>query len=85
MRPIDLDRGADVTRAAVNLVLAPWGGSEAWLDRYETAIRLAADLQLTVAKTVRVEPVAWLASTSAGVTRDVGAAQLSAARWLLDG
>ena len=85
MRSIDVDRGADVTRAAVNVALAPWGGAETCLDRYETAIRLATDLQLTVAKLVRLEPIAWLASTSAGATRDVGAAQLSAARWFLDG
>ena len=84
MRPIDVDRGADVTRAAVNVALAPWGGSQACLDRYETAIRLATNLQLTAAKVVRVEPIGWLASTSAGVTRDVGAAQLSVARWFLD-
>ena len=74
-----------MTRAAVN-VRSPRGAARrACLDRYETAIRLATDLQLTVAKIVRLEPIAWLASTSAGVTRDVGAAQLSAARWFLDG
>ena len=84
MRPVDLDRGADVTRAAANIALAPWGGAEACLDRYETAIRLATNLQLSVAKIVRLEPIAWLASTGAGVTRDVGAAQLSTARWFLD-
>ena len=84
MRTIDLDRSVDVTRVAVNAALAPWGGTHACLDRYETAIRLAANLQLTAAKVVRVEPIGWLASTSAGVTRDLGAAQLSLARWFLD-
>ena len=38
----------------------------------------------TFAKTVRVEPIRTIASTLAGVTRDVGAAQLSVARWFLD-
>ena len=43
-----------------------------------------ADLQLTVAKTVRLEPVRSFAATCADVTRDIGAAQLSTARWFLD-
>jgi hypothetical protein len=85
VRSIDVDRGADATRAAVNVALAPWGGAEACLDRYEAGIRLASDLQLTIAKVSRLEPIGWLASTSAGMTRDVGAAQLSVARWFLDG
>jgi hypothetical protein len=84
VRSIDFDKSADVTRAAVNVALAPWGGSQACLDRYETAIRLATNLQLTAAKVVRLEPIGWLAATSAGVTRDIGAAQLSVARWFLD-
>jgi hypothetical protein len=71
-------------RAAVKVALAPWGGSEAVLDRYEAGVRLATNLQLTFAKVVHVEPVRTVASTLAGVTRDVGAAQLSAARWFLD-
>jgi hypothetical protein len=37
-----------------------------------------------VAKVVTVEPVRSVASVCAGVTRDVGAAQLSIARWFLD-
>ena len=45
---------------------------------------MATNLQLNFAKTVRVEPIRTLASTLAGVTRDVGAAQLSVARWFLD-
>jgi hypothetical protein len=69
-----------VTRAA----LAPWGGTEAVLNRYEAGVRMASNLQLSFAKAVRVEPVRSIASTLAGVTRDVGAAQLSAARWFLD-
>jgi hypothetical protein len=71
-------------RVVAKTALAPWGGTMAVLDRYEAGIRMASDLQLNVAKTVRVEPVRTLASTLAGVTRDVGAAQLSMARWFLD-
>ena len=74
----------DLARVCVNVALAPWGGSAACLDRYETGVRLAANLQLTVARVVRVEPLRSVASTLAGVTRDVGAAQLSTARWFLD-
>jgi hypothetical protein len=79
-----MDRGAELTRVVINAALAPWGGSQAWLDRYETGIRLATNLQLGVAKVVRVEPVPTVASVCAGFTRDVGAAQLSIARWFLD-
>jgi hypothetical protein len=74
----------DLARVCVNAALAPWGGAEACLDRYEAGVRLASNLQLSVAKVVRVEPLRSVASTLAGVTRDVGAAQLSAARWFLD-
>jgi hypothetical protein len=73
-----------VIRAAAKAALAPWGGSDAVLDRYEAGVRMATNLQLTLAKAVRVEPLRTVASTLAGVTRDVGAAQLSAARWFLD-
>ncbi len=71
-------------RVVATTALVPWGGSLAVLDRYEAGIRMATHLQLNFAKTVRVEPIRTLASTLAGVTRDVGAAQLSVARWFLD-
>jgi hypothetical protein len=71
-------------RIVAKTALAPWGGSSAVLDRYEAGIRMATNLQLDFAKTVRVEPIRTLASTLAGATRDVGAAQLSVARWFLD-
>jgi hypothetical protein len=83
-RQRELERGAGVARTAINVALTPWGGSEACIDRYEAAIRLATDFQLSLARLVRVEPVRSLASTSASMTRDVGAAQLSVARWFLD-
>ena len=81
MKPPDFE---DLARTCVRAALAPWGGAEACLDRYEAGVRLASNLQLTVAKVVRVEPLRSAASSLAGVTRDVGAAQLSAARWFLD-
>jgi hypothetical protein len=78
---VDVD---GLIRVVAKTALVPWGGSLAVLDRYEAGIRMATNLQLNVARTVRVEPIRTLASTLAGVTRDVGAAQLSVARWFLD-
>jgi len=71
-------------RVVARTALVPWGGSERVLDRCEAGVRLATNLQLTFAKNVSVEPIRTLASTLAGATRDVGAAQLSVARWFLD-
>ena len=64
--------------------LAPWGGRRICTDAYETSIRAAADLQLTVANAVRLEPIRSFAAACANATRDVGATQLSTARWILD-
>ena len=55
-----------------------------FVDAYEAGIGIASDVQLTVARVVRLEPVRSLAVASANLTRDIGAAQLSAARWILD-
>lgn len=71
-------------RVVARTALVPWGGTETVLDRYEAGVRMATNLQLSFAKAVRVEPARTVASTLAGVTRDVGAAQLSVARWFLD-
>ena len=79
-----LERPADMTRAVLEGLCAPWGGSRTCTDAYETSVEVAAELQLAVAKAVSVEPFHSLATTWAGMTRDVGAAQLSAARWFLD-
>jgi hypothetical protein len=54
------------------------------IDAYEAGVRIVTDVQMSVAKAVRFEPVRWLAATCAGATRDVAAAQLSAVRWFLD-
>jgi hypothetical protein len=66
----EIERGAELVRACV--------------DAYEAGIGIACDAQLMVAKVVRLEPVRSLAVASANLTRDIGAAQLSAARWFLD-
>ena len=71
-------------RVVGRTALAPWGGTEAVLDRCEAGMRMATNAQLSFAKTVTVEPIRTIASTLAGVTRDVGAAHLSVARWFLD-
>jgi hypothetical protein len=66
----EIDRGTDLVRFFV--------------DAYETGIGIATDAQLTIARVVRLDPVRSLAVASADLTRDIGAAQLSAARWFLD-
>ena len=71
----------DVTRLLLD---APWSAARACVDAYETGIRIATDVQLTVARTVRLEPIRSVAATCANLTRDIGATQLSTARWFLD-
>jgi hypothetical protein len=66
----ELERRAEVIRVCI--------------DAYEASIRIATDVQLTVANFVRFEPVRSIATTCANLTRDIGAAQLSAVRWFLD-
>jgi len=57
---------------------------ERCIDAYEAGIRTATDLQLTVAKVIDLEPVRAIAATWADLTRDIGATQVSSARWMLD-
>jgi hypothetical protein len=71
-------------RVVARTALAPWGGTEKVLDRCEAGVRMATNAQLSFARTVAVEPVRTIASTLAGVTRDVSAVHLSVARWFLD-
>lgn len=66
------------------LFAAPLSAARACVDAYESGIRAATDAQLTVARAVRLEPIRSVAATCANLTRDIGAAQLSAARWFLD-
>ena len=79
--PDEFERGA---RMIVDAALAPWGGTQLCIDAYEAGVRTASDLHLNVARTVSLEPVRSVAATFAGVTRDIGAAQVSIARWFLD-
>jgi hypothetical protein len=58
--------------------------AELCIDAYEANIRVATDLQLTVARLVDLEPVRSFAATCADLTRDIGATQVSSARWILD-
>jgi hypothetical protein len=54
------------------------------IDAYEAGIRTATDAQLTVARLVDLEPVRSVAAMWADLTRDIGATQVSNARWMLD-
>ena len=58
--------------------------AETALCAYEDAIRRASDLQRALGRTLGFEPARTILTTTAELTRDVAAVQLSAARWLLD-
>jgi hypothetical protein len=58
--------------------------AETVLCAYEEAIRRACDLQRALGRTLPFEPARTILATTADLTRDVAAVQLSAARWLLD-
>jgi hypothetical protein len=79
-----LEHAVDSVSRLVRTALVPWGGAEACLDAYEAAIRAATDAQLSVARVISVEPVRSFVASCADVTRDIGAAHLSSARWILD-
>ena len=75
---------AAMTGVVLEASLAPWGGGRICTDAYETTIQVTADLQLTVANAIRHEPIRSFVAACANATRDVGATQLSTARWYLD-
>jgi hypothetical protein len=77
-------RAIGAERRVLEWLLAPWGGPARCLDAYESGFRTASDLLRTVARVVDVEPVRTVVTTAADLTRDLGAAQISGARWLLD-
>jgi hypothetical protein len=56
----------------------------AGIDAYESGIRTLTELQWSVARVIDLEPVRTLAVGCADLTRDIGATQVSSARWLLD-
>jgi hypothetical protein len=57
---------------------------EAAVNGYEDLIRRSCDLQRALARAVPFEPARSLLHTTADLTRDVAAVQISGARWLLD-
>ena len=57
---------------------------EAVINGYEDVIRRSCDLQRALAWGVPFEPVRSILDTTADLTRDIAAVQLSGARWLLD-
>jgi len=71
-------------RALVETALRPWGGPAAAIDAYEQATRAAADAQLAVARGLELQPAREIVVLWADMARDVGAVQVSTARWLLD-
>ena len=58
--------------------------AEAAIDGYEAAVRRSCDLQRALAGLVGFEPARSILRTTADLTRDIAAVQLSGARWLLD-
>jgi hypothetical protein len=77
-------RGTEAVRAVMRTALMPWGGSEACIDAYEAGVRAATEAQMTFADVIPVEPVRFVTTSWADLTRDLGATQVSSARWLLD-
>jgi hypothetical protein len=55
-----------------------------WVDVYEDWVRAASDIQLGLSRSVQVEPARSFLAAAADLSRDVGATQISIARWLLD-
>lgn len=78
------ERGAQAARKLIETVLVPWGGSAACIEAYEDGIRAATDLQFTLARTLELEPVGSSFAAYANLMRDIGATQVSSARWILD-
>jgi hypothetical protein len=82
--PIQLEHMARAARNVVETALSPWGGSAACIEAYEAAIHSAAQAQVIVAHTVHLQPARSIVALCADLTRDLGAVQVSAARWILD-
>jgi hypothetical protein len=81
---LGLDQGVHGARHLVEALLGPWGGSAAVIEAYESTVRAATDAQLGFADAVGVQPVRAIVVLCAELTRDVGAVQVSSARWVLD-
>ncbi len=57
---------------------------EAAVNGYEDMMRRTCELQRALARTVPYEPARSILDTTADLTRDIAAVQLSGVRWLLD-
>ena len=57
---------------------------EAAIDGYEDMVRRSCELQRALAHTLGFELARSILDATAALTRDIGAVQLSGARWLLD-
>ena len=57
---------------------------EAAVNAYEDVIRRSCDLQRTLAQALPFEPARSVLNSSADLTRDIGAVQVSGARWVLE-
>jgi hypothetical protein len=79
-----LEHGVHALRGALALGLGPWGGAAAVIELYEAAVSSVATAQKDVALAVGVAPARSVLALCADLTRDVGAVQASAARWVLD-
>jgi hypothetical protein len=79
-----LERAVDVVGRVARTALVPWGGAEACVDAYEAAVGAFTDVLLGTARAIDVEPMRSVLASCAHLTRDVGAAHLSSARWILD-
>jgi hypothetical protein len=82
--PVQLEHVVHAARNVVETTLGPWGGSAACIEAYEAAIHSAAQAQVIVAQAVHLQPARTIVALCADLTRDVGALQVSAARWILD-
>ena len=71
-------------RRVIGVVPAPWGRVAAMIDAYDGGIRATSDGLRAVARAVDVDPLRTVVAMSADAVRDIGAAQVSFARWLLD-
>ena len=78
-----LEHGVHGARQLVQTALGPWGGAAACIDAYEAAIRSAATRRHRRAGGPAA-PARSIVALYADLTRDVGAVQVSAARWMLD-
>jgi hypothetical protein len=76
--------GAHVLRGVAGLALGPFGGPSVLIEAYEVAVRSVVAAQQDAARSIEIAPVRSLLALCADLTRDVGAVQASAARWVLE-